>query len=58
MDVWILFWTIVIIIGIGAFVGIVVAIIPLGARDIWVLLHRLGKGDERRAEEHQTSDSR
>ncbi|MGA7303624.1 MAG: hypothetical protein WBW88_02070 [Rhodothermales bacterium] len=46
MDFWIVFWTVIIVLGIGAFVVLVVAVIPLGGRDVWELLRRLGNSDE------------
>jgi hypothetical protein len=46
MDFWITFWTLIILIGIGGFLALVVAVIPLGGKDVWELLRRLGSGDD------------
>jgi len=43
MDFWILFWTVVILLGIGAFVVLVVIVIPLGGKDVLEMLRRLGR---------------
>ena len=43
MDFWILFWTLIILLGIGAFVVLVIVVIPLGGKDVWELLRRLGR---------------
>ena len=45
MDFWIPFWTVVIVLSIGAFVASMIVIIPLGARDIWTLLRKLRDGE-------------
>ena len=47
MDLWIPFWTVVLVLSIGAFVASMIAIIPLGAKDIWTLLRRLREIDDR-----------
>lgn len=41
MENWILFWEISLIAGIGAFVLLLVWVIPLGLRDIGLLLQKL-----------------
>lgn len=41
MENWILFWEISLIVGIGAFVLLLVWVIPLGLRDIGILLQKL-----------------
>lgn len=46
MDFWIYFWTTIIVLGIGAFVVLVVTVIPLGGKDVWELLRRLGDSDD------------
>lgn len=50
MDLWITFWTLIILFGIGAFVVLVIAVIPLGGKDVLELLRRLGSGDSRKAD--------
>ena len=47
MEFWIPFWAVVLVLSIGAFVASMIAIIPLGARDIWSLLRRLRDGHDR-----------
>jgi len=46
MNSWIIFWTVIIALGIGSFIVLVLAVIPLGGRDVWELLRRLGDGRE------------
>ena len=46
MDFWIPFWTVVVVLSVGAFVASMIAIIPLGARDILTLLRRLRDGQD------------
>jgi hypothetical protein len=46
MDFWIPFWMVVLVLSIGAFAASMIAIIPLGARDIWTLLRRLSDNDD------------
>ena len=46
MDFWIPFWTVVVVLSVGAFVASMIAIIPLGARDVWTLLRRLRDGQD------------
>lgn len=41
MSLWITIWTLILVFGIGAFILSFLVIMPLGARDIWVLLGRL-----------------
>jgi len=45
MHFWIVFWTFIAAIGIASFIVLVVAVIPLGGRDVWELLRRLGRND-------------
>lgn len=45
MEIWIDIWKYILILGIGTFVLSVIVIVPLGARDIWELLRRLGSGN-------------
>ncbi|HUF11289.1 MAG TPA: hypothetical protein VMO47_18350 [Rhodothermales bacterium] len=47
MDLWITFWTVIILLGIGAFVVLVVIVIPLGGKDVLELLRRLGRNAKR-----------
>lgn len=44
MDFWIYFWTAIILLGIGSFIVLVIAVIPLGGKDVLELLRRLGDG--------------
>lgn len=47
MSGWIAFWKYACIAGIGAFYALVLAVIPLGARDIARLLRDLARGKPR-----------
>jgi hypothetical protein len=56
MNLWIDIWQYILILGIGAFVLSVIVIVPLGARDIWTLLNRLGS-DDRNPDSKSVSDN-
>jgi len=43
---WIVFWTFIAALGVASFMALVVAVIPLGGRDVWELLRRLSSDDE------------
>ena len=47
MDGWMTFWKIACIVGFAAFYLLVVAIIPLGARDLFRLFRHLERGADR-----------
>lgn len=46
MDGWITFWRVACLIGFAAFYVLVLAVIPLGARDLLRLFRHLGRGGQ------------
>jgi hypothetical protein len=47
MEGWITFWSIACVVGLVSFYLLVVAVIPLGARDLLRLFRHLSRGSER-----------
>ena len=51
MDGWIIFWKWAYVIGLAAFFCLVVAVIPLGARDLVALFRLLSANDQQTSDE-------